>query len=51
MTQKAACLRPFSVFNHIYEKESRDRGLKFVYEALEKGNLKSYVEKVYPPRA
>jgi len=48
MTQKAACLRPFSVFNHIDEKPSRDRGVRFVYEALEKGDLLSHVEKVYP---
>ncbi len=48
MTQKAACLRPFSVYNHIYEKESRDRGVKFVYNALARGDLKAHVEKVYP---
>jgi len=47
MTQKAACLRPFSVYNHVYEKESRERGLKFVYDALKDGSLKAYVEKSY----
>jgi len=48
MTQKAACLRPFSVYNHIYDKASRQRGIRFVFDALSKGDLKAYVEKVYP---
>lgn len=47
MTQAAACLRPFSVYNHIYERESRQRGIQFVFDALARGDLKAYVEKVY----
>jgi len=47
MTQKAACFRPFSVYNHIYEEASRERGVKFVYNALKQGYLKAHVEKVY----
>jgi len=48
MTQKAACLRPFSVYNHVYDQESRERGIRYVFDALSKGDLKAYVEKVYP---
>ncbi|MEP0985083.1 zinc-dependent alcohol dehydrogenase family protein [Ekhidna sp.] len=48
LTQKAACLRPFSVYNHIYDQASRERGIAFVYNALKQGYIKSYVEKVYP---
>ncbi|MFK7865374.1 MAG: zinc-dependent alcohol dehydrogenase family protein [Pseudohongiellaceae bacterium] len=48
MTQKAACLRPFSVYNHVYQRESRERGITFVREALERGDIKAYVEKTYP---
>lgn len=47
MTQKAACFRPFSVYNHVYKKDSRERGIKFIYNALQRGYIKSYVEKVY----
>jgi len=48
MTQKAVCVRPFTVYNHIYEEASRERGVKFVYNALKRGYIKAYVEKVYP---
>jgi len=48
MTQAAACLRPFSVYNHIYDQASRERGVDFVFDALSRGDLKAYVEKVYP---
>ena len=48
MTQKAACLRPFSVFNHLYEKESRERGIKFVSDALKSGAIEAHVEKTFP---
>ncbi len=47
MTQKAACFRPFSVYNHIYEAASRERGVKFIYNALQRGYIKAYVEKIY----
>jgi len=48
MTQKAVCVRPFSVFNHVYEETSKQRGVKFVYNALKRGYIKAYVEKAYP---
>lgn len=51
MTQKAACLRPFSLFNHMNEKDSIQRGVQYIYEALERGDIKSYVEKTYPLEA
>ncbi len=48
MTQKAACLRPFSVYNHIYDRKSRERGLKYIYDALADERIKAYVEHIYP---
>jgi hypothetical protein len=48
--QKAAVFRPFSVYNHIYDKESRDRGIKFIHEAVVRGDLMPRVEKVFALR-
>lgn len=48
MIQRAAIIRPYSVYNHIYDKESRERGVKFVYDALARGDLEARVEHVYP---
>jgi NADPH:quinone reductase-like Zn-dependent oxidoreductase len=48
MIHRAAVIRPYSVYNHIYDKESRERGVKFVFDALARGDLKARVEDVYP---
>ncbi len=48
MTQKAACLRPFSVYNHIYEAQSRQRGVEYVFNALSKNVIRPFVDTVYP---
>ena len=48
MIHRAAVIRPYSVYNHIYDRESRERGVKFVYDALASGELKARVEAVYP---
>lgn len=46
-TQKAAVIRPFSVYNHLRDKESRDRGIRFVHDAVLRGDLVPRVEKVF----
>jgi len=48
MTQKAACLRPFSVYNHVYEAQSRQRGVEYVFNALSKNAIRPFVDTVYP---
>jgi NADPH:quinone reductase-like Zn-dependent oxidoreductase len=48
MIHRAAIIRPYSVYNHIYDKEARDRGVKFIYDALVSGGLEARVEDVYP---
>lgn len=48
MTQKAACLRPFSVYNHIYDAESRQRGVKFVSDAINANAFRPFVDQTYP---
>ena len=47
MTRKAAFFHCFSTFNHIGDKASLARGVKFVFEGLADGHLKSRVDKVY----
>ncbi|MEM8499846.1 MAG: zinc-dependent alcohol dehydrogenase family protein [Pseudomonadota bacterium] len=48
MTQKAACLRPFSLYNHIYDPQSRKRGVEYVSNALAKKSVHAFVDTVYP---
>ena len=48
MIRKAAVARPYSVYNHIYDKEQRERGVKYIYEALESGKIKPRVDRTYP---
>ena len=48
MTQKAAVLRPYSVYHHIYDPEQRKQGVNFVYDAIEKGKIKPRVDRVFP---
>ena len=48
LVNKAACLRPFSVYNHIYDEASRERAIKFIYDALSRGHLQARVEKEFP---
>ena len=47
MTQKAACLRPFSVFNHIYDADSRRRGVDYISKAIASNAFRPHVDKVY----
>jgi NADPH2:quinone reductase len=51
MTRKAAWLHAFSTFNHIEDKDSLWRGVNFVHAALERGDIKPAVGKVYPLKA
>ncbi len=46
-TQKAVVIRPFSVYNHVYDQESRNRGVRFVHDAVLRGVLVPRVEKVF----
>jgi len=48
MIRKAAVARPYSVYNHIYDKEQRERGVKYIYDALESGKIKPRVDRTYP---
>ncbi len=48
MTQKAAVLRPYSVYHHMYDEEQRERGVKFIYDALESGKIKPRIDRTFP---
>ena len=48
MIKAAAILRPYSVYHHIYDPEQRDRGVRFVFDAIQKGKLVPEVDKVFP---
>jgi NADPH2:quinone reductase len=48
MTRKAAWLHAFSTFNHIEDKDSLWRGVDYVTRAIERGDIKPAVGKVYP---
>jgi len=47
LTQKRAFIRSYSVYQFIYDKETRDRGIRFCYNALKSGELKAYFERVF----
>lgn len=47
MTQKNACLRPFSVFNYIDKDDLRARGVRYVQNGLSEGWLNPQVGDVY----
>jgi NADPH:quinone reductase-like Zn-dependent oxidoreductase len=51
LTQKGACLRAFSVYSHIEDPEERQRGVDFVYRALEDRRLRPIVDRVFPLEA
>lgn len=48
MIRVAAIMRPFSVYHHIYDPVQRERGVKFVFDAVMKGKLTPQVDKVFP---
>jgi len=48
LTQKRAFIRSYSVYQYIYDKEARERGIRFCYDALKSGELKAYFERVFP---
>jgi len=48
LTQKRASIRSYSVYQFIYDKEARERGIRFCYNALKSGELKAYFERVFP---
>jgi len=48
MTQKAAVLRPYSVYQHIYDEEQKERGIKYIYEALKSEKIKIRIDRTYP---
>jgi len=48
MTEKAVVFMPYTLYNYIYDKEGRERGLKFCYDGLKSGQLRPFVEKVFP---
>jgi len=47
MTQKAACLRPFSVFNHIYDADSRRPGVGYISKAIASNAFRPHVDRIY----
>ena len=47
MTQAGAVLRPFTVYNHIYDSEQRSRGVKFVYDAAKSGKIKPRIDRIF----
>ena len=48
MIKAAAILRPYSVYHHIYDPAQRAEAVKFVFDALQCGDLKPNVDKVVP---
>jgi len=44
LTQKRAFIRSYSVYQYIYDKEARDRGIKFCHDGLKSGELSAYFE-------
>lgn len=48
MIKAAATLHPYSVYHHIYDPVQRERGVKYVTDALLSGDLNPQVDKVYP---
>lgn len=47
MIRSAAILRPYSIYNHIYDQAQRDRAVRFVFDALKQGRLVPEVDKVF----
>ncbi len=47
MTQMAAVFRPYSVYNHICYPEQLERGINYVYKALESGDFKPKIDRVF----
>jgi NADPH:quinone reductase-like Zn-dependent oxidoreductase len=48
MIQAAAVLRPYSVYHHIYDPVQRERGIKFVTDLINSGELHPEVDRVFP---
>lgn len=47
MTKKAACLRPFSLYNHIVDMDARRRGIDFISSAVREHALRPHIDKTY----
>lgn len=47
-TQRAAVIRPYSVYHHVYDADERERGVRFVTEALEAGEITPFVDRTFP---
>lgn len=48
MYQKNATFRAYSVFNYIENPEMLAKGKAFIYDMLEKNNIRSTIDRVYP---
>jgi len=48
MTTTGTVFMPYTLYNYIYDKEARERGVKFCYEGFKSGKLRPFVEKVFP---
>ncbi|MCG8504916.1 MAG: zinc-dependent alcohol dehydrogenase family protein [Sphingomonadales bacterium] len=46
--RKNAVIRPHSVYNFVDKPMLRERGIKFVYDALDAGLIKPLIDKVFP---
>ncbi len=46
--QANATFKPYSLFNYIENAEWKEKGLAFVYQALESGQIRPHVDRVFP---
>lgn len=49
--QANATFKPYSVFNYVEDEEQKNKGLDFVYAALESGKIAPNVDRVFPMEA
>ncbi len=47
MVQRAAILRPYSMFNHVNKPEQLERGKSFVLDGIRSGSLRPIVDRVF----
>lgn len=46
--RKNVVIRPHSVYNFVNTKELRERGIEFIYSALEAGKIKPLIDRTFP---
>jgi len=46
--QANATFKPYSLFNYVENSEMKEKGLDYVYKALQSGDIRPNIDKVYP---